>query len=135
MHLMFERETIDGGLGVVTSYTPRTEDQGFPGVMHGGLLALLLDEAMGWAMYADRVFAVTAKMEMRYRRPAELDGPLVVRARVLTRRGRRMEVEGVICDEAGDTLVEARGLFMQMDPESEARALATFGEQAETGSA
>ena len=29
---------------------PRPEDTGFPGIMHGGLLALLLDEAMGWAM-------------------------------------------------------------------------------------
>ena len=122
MHLVFERD----GDSVVTRYAPREDDQGFPGVMHGGLLALLLDEAMGWAMYADRVFAVTAKMETRYRRPVELGPALTVRARLVSRRGRRMEIEGSIRDEAGEVLVEAQGLFMQMDPESEASALATF---------
>jgi len=122
LHLVFERDGDD----LVAAYEPRGEDAGFPGMMHGGLATLLLDEAMGWAMYADRVFAVTAKMETRYRRPVELGPALIVRARLVSRRGRRMEIEGDIRDEAGDVLVEAKGLFMQMDPESEASALATF---------
>ena len=124
-HLAFEREGGD----VVTTYTPRREDQGFPGIVHGGLLTLLLDEAMGWAMYADRVFAVTAKMETRFRRRVDLDTPLVIRGRTVRERGRRVEVAAEILDDAGDPLVEASGLFLRMDPESEAAALAAFRDE------
>lgn len=124
-HLVFERD----GEEMVTRYEPKPEDQGFPGIMHGGLLALLLDEAMGWAMYADQVFAVTAKMEMRYRRPAGLDAPLTVRSRIERRRGRRIELVATVSDPDGATLVDAKGLFVRMPPEQEAEALATFRAQ------
>lgn len=125
LHLVFERD----GDEVVTAYEPRPEDQGFPGIMHGGLLALLLDEAMGWAMYADEVFAVTAKMETRYRRPAPLDGALGVRARIVRRRGRRIELVAAVRDSEGQALVEANGLFVRMAAEQEAEAFATFRAQ------
>jgi acyl-coenzyme A thioesterase PaaI-like protein len=121
-HLVFERE----GDGVVARYAPRPEDQGFPDVMHGGLLSLLLDEAMGWAMYADSVFAVTAKMEVRFRRAVGLDDPITARARIIRQRGRRIEVEAALTDDAGAVLVEATALFMRMSEADEARALASF---------
>ncbi len=122
-HLVFEREE-DGG--VVARYMPRREDQGFPEVMHGGLLALLLDEAMGWAMYADNVFAVTAKMEVRYRRAVGLEDSLTARARITRNRGRRIEVEATLTNDAGELLVESSALFMRMNADDEARALASF---------
>jgi acyl-CoA thioesterase FadM len=94
--------------------------------MHGGLIALLLDEAMGWAMYADHVFAVTARMETRYRRPVALDTELVVRSSVERRRGRRIELAATLAGAEGTLLVEASALFLRMDPATEARALASF---------
>lgn len=123
LHLVFEPD----GEGVATRYTPRPEDQGFPNVMHGGLLALLLDEAMFWAMYRDGIFAVTARMETRFRRPVALDAPLTVRACVQRRRGRRIEVQATVSGEAGETFAEASGLFVRLSSEQEAAALATFG--------
>src|SRR5262245_7645300 len=110
-HLVFERE----GDGVVARYTPRAEDQGFPEVMPCGLLARLLEEAMGWAMYADGVFAVTAKMEVRYRRAVGLDAALTARAHITSTRGRRIEVEATLTDDAGTVLVESSALFMRMN--------------------
>lgn len=122
MHLVFERD----GEGVMAWYVPRLEDQGFPHVMHGGLLALLLDEAMGWAMYADHIFAVTAKMETRYRKVVGVDAPLLARAHVVRQRGRRIEIEATISNAEGAVLVEASSLFLRMDDETEARALESF---------
>ena len=124
MHLVFERDEASDG--VIAWYVPRAEDQGFPHVMHGGLLALLLDEAMGWAMYADHIFAVTAKMETRYRRTVGVDAPVAARARVVRQRGRRIEIEASISNAAGEVLVEATSLFLRMDAETEARALESF---------
>jgi acyl-coenzyme A thioesterase PaaI-like protein len=124
MHLVFERDEATGG--VVTTYIPRREDTGFPDTMHGGLVTLLLDEAMGWAMYADHVFAVTAKIEARYRRPVGLNEPLLVRARIGRQRGRRIELEGTLAQLDGTLLVDANALFLRMDRDAEASAIASF---------
>lgn len=130
LRLHFERDAE----GVVAPYQPRREDQGFPGLVHGGLLSLLLDEAMGWAMYADEVFAVTARMETRFRQPVPLDQALVVRSRIVSRRGRRLEAEAELCDTpAGELLAEASGLFVRMSPDKERAALARFRETSEGG--
>lgn len=131
LHLRFER---DGAGGMVADYVPRPEDQGFPDMMHGGIATLILDEAMGWAMYADGVFAVTARMETRFRRPVPValpaDAALRVRSAVVRHRGRRIELRADLSAPDGAVLVEAAGLFLRMDPADEARALATFARTA-----
>lgn len=124
LHLKFEREAD----GVVCRYTPRESDQGFPGVIHGGILAALLDEAMAWALWArGRALGVTAKMETRYRRPVGLGGMLVVRGRIRAERGRRAEVEATIEAETGECLAEASGLFLRLAGEEEARVARALG--------
>jgi uncharacterized protein (TIGR00369 family) len=125
LHLHFERE---GEAGVTCRYEPREQDQGFPGVLHGGIVAALLDESMAWAMWAaDRALGVTAKMETRYRKRVGLGGPLIVHGRVVRMRGRRIEVEASVDDEDGMRLAEAEALFMRLAPEDEARMAAALG--------
>ena len=125
LHLRFQR---DGEGAVICRYEPKPEDQGFPGVMHGGILAALLDESMAWAMWAgDRALGVTAKMETRYRRTVGTSGTLVVRGRVVRMRGRRIEVEATVDDEAGERLAEATALFMRLAPEVEREMAEALG--------
>lgn len=125
LQLRFRR---DGAQGVVTSYLPKAEDQGFPGVLHGGILATLMDEAMAWSMYAaERVMGVTAKMEMKYRRQVPLDGALTVRGGITRIRGRRIEIGSSIEDASGGRLVEATALFLRLPPAEEAAVLASMG--------
>jgi len=119
LHMRFEP---DGERAVRSLYLPKPEDQGFPGVVHGGIVAALLDESMAWAMWAwDRALGVTAKMETRYRRSATLDGPLTVRARVEAVRGRRVEVRAHLEDAQGGLVAESSGVFMRFTPEEQAR--------------
>ncbi len=125
LQLRFRR---DGEAGVVTSYMPKAEDQGFPGVFHGGVLATLMDEAMAWSMYAaERVMGVTAKMEMKYRRQVPLDGELTVRSQITRTRGRRIEVEATIFDAEGQRLVESKALFLRLPPQEEAAVFDAMG--------
>jgi uncharacterized protein (TIGR00369 family) len=125
LQLRFRR---DGALGVVTSYRPKPEDQGFPGVFHGGVLAALMDEAMAWSMYAaERVMGVTAKMEMKYRRQVPLDGELTVRGRITRIRGRRIEVEATIFDAEEQRLVESNALFLRLPRQEEAAVFEQMG--------
>ena len=125
LHLRFSR---DGEAAVVCHYDPKPEDQGFPGVMHGGVLAALLDESMAWAMWAaHRALGVTAKMETRYRKTVGTQGTLTVRGRVVRMRGRRIEVEASVDDADGERLAEATALFMRLSPEVEQQMSEALG--------
>lgn len=121
MHIQFRVE----GERVIGQFRTRPEHQGFPGVAHGGVAAAVLDEAMGWAMYAASAWAVTAKMEVKYRRPLPLGQRFTVRGEVLRSRGRWLEAAAEILSESGEVMAEARGLFVRMSPE-QARKMQEF---------
>ena len=128
LHMRFELDP-DGPEGaVLCRYQPREADQGFPGVLHGGVLSTLMDEAMAWAMWAkSRALGVTAKMECRYRKPVVVGQPLVVHAVVTEERGRRMSVDAAIADPDGTVLVESSALFLRLPPAEEERVALALG--------
>jgi len=113
--------TIDG-LKVTGRFTPRKSHQGFPGVAHGGIAAAAMDEAMGWAMYAAGAWAMTARMQVKYRRPLRLGEEVIVSAETVRDRGRRLEATAQITTLNGEVICEADGLFLRM-PESESQKM------------
>ncbi|HVP05150.1 MAG TPA: PaaI family thioesterase [Dehalococcoidia bacterium] len=110
------------GLKVSGRFTPRKVHQGFPGVAHGGIAAAAMDEAMGWAMYAAGAWAMTVKMQVKYRRPLPLGEEVIVSAETIRDRGRRLEAVSRIETPAGEVLCEAEGLFLRM-PDEESRKM------------
>ena len=66
------------------SLTIGTHFQGWQGVVHGGIIASLLDEAAIYACRALSIEAVTAEMTVRYRKPVTVDSPLLLKAEVLS---------------------------------------------------
>lgn len=99
------------------TFVGHPDHQGYPGHLHGGVVAAVLDEAMGWAAYARGTFAMTARMSVRFRRPVPLGQPLTVTAQALRERGRAIEMRATLRDAAGDVLAEADGLFMRVTGE------------------
>ena len=104
-------------LGLTATFTPRPSHCGAPGLLHGGVAATCLDEAMaavGWAL--DRVHCVTATLELRYRRPVPVDGrALTVQAwRDRPEPRRRQRIHGRILLPDGKVAVEASGIFVQV---------------------
>jgi uncharacterized protein (TIGR00369 family) len=75
---------------------------GYDGLVHGGIVSTLLDEAMGWAILelAGR-YAVTRSLTVDFRRPVFIDRPLRVHARIAGE-----EEDGALRVEAG--VVDAR---------------------------
>jgi uncharacterized protein (TIGR00369 family) len=53
---------------------------GYPGLLHGGVIAALLDGAMTNCLFAHGLVAVTAELKVRYRHPVKADKPVVIRA-------------------------------------------------------
>jgi len=87
--------------------------QGGPGFVHGGLIAAALDEACGLLATWYRFPTVTARIFVRYRRPVPINTELLVRARLVDERGRRLHVEGELTD-GDDVLAEARAAFLHV---------------------
>lgn len=122
MHLKMR---VEDGRALV-DFKPSEIYQGFPGAMHGGILATILDEVMAWAIYAAGSWAVTAKMEIRYRDPGPLDGTLHGVGEVTRDRGgKTFEAEGRITADDGRIIAEATGLFMRV-PVEKMRNLEAF---------
>ena len=85
---------------------------GWRGVVHGGIVALVLDEAMAYAAGAHGFLGVTGDLKMRFRKEVGIDVPLVVRGNVKWHRRTVLGIEASVHDEAGTLLASAEGSFV-----------------------
>src|ERR1700730_17558212 len=76
MKLSFEQD--DERQRIVGRFRLGEEYQGGSGYLHGGIIALLLDEAMGKAARFHSEHAVTADLRVEYKRPIPTDSDIVV---------------------------------------------------------
>jgi uncharacterized protein (TIGR00369 family) len=90
--------------------------EGPPGHIHGGIIATLLDEAMGKVNKIHNLVAMTRHIDIDYLRPSPLGVPLTVTGRFVRRDGRKVFMEGEIRNAAGDLLVRGKALFVAIDP-------------------
>jgi uncharacterized protein (TIGR00369 family) len=100
------------GKEVEARYTVADRFHGAPGVVHGGIVATLLDEvSCALAVFVLDRHVVTGELTVRYERPVPVAREVVLRARVLDRsHPRYAEIGGEVCE--GDTLlVRSRGKF------------------------
>jgi acyl-coenzyme A thioesterase PaaI-like protein len=116
LHLNF----YETGPGEVTVYfTPPEQYQGYPGVLHGGIAASILDEAAGRTLmgaFPPR-FLFTAKLEVKYRQNIPVGKPLKIIGRAGRDRGRMAEAWSGIYNQAGELLAEANALLVDVpDP-------------------
>lgn len=96
-----------------------SEYQGYPGVVHGGILASILDEAGGRAdMDEPDRFMVTAQLNVRYRKPVPTETPLVVNGTAGGRRGRVSYAHSEILNLEGEVLAEAELVLVDI-PETQ----------------
>ncbi len=106
--------------GVVeTTYTVAEHFQGYPGVVHGGILASMMDEVMGRVFMGDNPprFMVTAELKIRYRRPVPTNQPLTLRGKAIHDHGRIARAEGTIHSADGTLLVEGEIVVANIPPE------------------
>jgi uncharacterized protein (TIGR00369 family) len=126
LHLSFH---VDTQTGTVTGdFTPRPEHIGFEGIIHGGVLATVLDEAMVWsATWAGgRRFCVCGELNVRYRQSVSVGLPIRVQAKVQAVRSRLIEVTGTLTDSAGTLYTSATGKYVPVPAAQNARFVATL---------
>ncbi len=86
--------------------------QGSNRILHGGIIALLLDEAMGKMNRFHNVRAVTAELSIEYLRPVPVDEEITVEAEEVSREGRNLMHRGEIRNTAGRVLARGKGRFV-----------------------
>lgn len=88
---------------------------GHDGIIHGGLLATVLDETLARTSFFNlpNQVGVTARLEIDYRKPVKADQVIVVETKLIEAKGRKVTVEGVMRNLAGETLVESRAIFVE----------------------
>ncbi len=115
MHLPFERDDV--ARRVRGTFRLGARYQGAPGMIHGGIIALVLDEALGKACRFYDVRAVTAELTVEYLRPVKVDQEIHVEGFAVERKDRNLFLAGEIRDAEGRPLARGRGRFVVVDPE------------------
>ena len=96
------------GKAVKSEFTPTELHQGWKGIIHGGILTALLDEAMAYVACFENVAGVTAAMEIRFRRPVSV-GQLIIITAWVSRKARRFaETEARLTLKDGSIIAEAK---------------------------
>ncbi|MGR7025901.1 PaaI family thioesterase [Geodermatophilus sp. URMC 62] len=100
--------------------------EGPPGLVHGGVVATLLDHVLARAVRAAGRGGLTATLTVRYRRPVRLGVPLLLSAEMGESSGRRTTATArLVAEDDPDTvLAEAEGLFVALRPERAASVFA-----------
>ncbi len=110
---------------VAALFTPREEHQGYPGRLHGGIAASVLDEVIGRAVNPEglsAVWGVTVELSVKYRKPIPLGQTLTAIGRITSRKGRFFEGSGEILLSDGTVALEAKGRYMELPLEKIARS-------------
>ena len=89
---------------------------GPPGHAHGGVIATILDEAMGKVNKLREVIAMTRSMEIEYLKPVPLRRPLRVESWELRVSGRRHINTAEILNGRGQVLARGKATFLAIDP-------------------
>lgn len=117
LRLRFEQD----GDGVRTAFRGRPEHQGFPGQVHGAVITALLDEVMSRVSLLEDRWTMTARIQVRFRRPVPLDQEVTAIGRKTRTRGGLWEARGSVRLPDGDVAAEASGTFVDVPEETLAR--------------
>lgn len=109
LHLRFA--TARAG-GVSLEWTPAKTLESFRGIIHGGIVTTVLDEAMSHAVVESHWKALTAEVRVRFRQSVRAGERLRVTARVVERRKRRILTEATMKTLAGEERAHAWGTFL-----------------------
>lgn len=97
----------------VAAFDPRREFQGWQGVLHGGIVTTLLDEAMAHLVMGNGIAGLTAKIEVRFRAPVPTDQRLTVEARFGSSKGKIVSTVADLKDASGSIVAEGTGTFVR----------------------
>lgn len=108
---------VSDGNGSVTAQKIFSEDfQGYPGIVHGGVISAVLDEAAGRSVVKEarpEIVLVTGKLSARFRMPVRLNELILIEGKFISQTGRIYQTKSWLKNKAGEILAEAEVILVQ----------------------
>ena len=108
--LRLQLQLVDGTL--TTEFTPREEHQGWPGIVHGGVIAAVLYEVLENLPYYRGDITMMESMETRFRRPAKTGEKVFAKSWLDDQSGRNMSVSATLTGEEGGLIAEGSAILV-----------------------
>jgi uncharacterized protein (TIGR00369 family) len=116
---------------VTAEFTAPEEYQGYPGILHGGVTATILDEAVGRAFMgidpANSNFMYTAELKIRYKQKVPIGQPLKIVGKQVKRMRWTGESKAYMYDKDGNLLVEATAILVDLPDKMTADTVEELG--------
>ena len=99
-----------------TELTVPDRFQGWNGIVHGGILAAILDEVMAWSLVGEDNWGLTARLTVEFKRPVEIGQPIRAEGWITRSRRRLVDTAAHIVDpRTGGVFVSATGVYVAAD--------------------
>ena len=102
---------------LIAIFKPKQEHQGYPGRLHGGIAAAILDETIGRNINMGRgedVWGVTLEFSIKYKKPIPLEEDIRVVTRLTEENKRIFKGEGEIVLADGTAAAEGKGKYLKL---------------------
>ncbi len=93
-------------------WTPSIKHEGFKGIIHGGILSAVIDEAMSKAIIFRQIEALTVDLNVRFHNYAVCGEKLNIKAWIIKKHKRKILTEGILLKEKGDKILHAMATFL-----------------------
>ena len=109
----------DGQEQVISNYTVSDAYQGYPGIVHGGILTSMLDEVVARVAFIGdpHKFMMSVKLEVKFRQPVPTETPLEIVGRIIKLRGRLGQAVGKVLLPDGTVAAESSMTLADMPAE------------------
>jgi uncharacterized protein (TIGR00369 family) len=108
MEFLFENDEV------TVKFTPKEEHQGWKNVIHGGILATLMDEAMARVIINSGYNVVTSSMDMRFLRPAKSGEEITITGKINRIDGKNIYAVSKILNGNNKTVASSRGTYVKI---------------------
>lgn len=98
---------------VSTRFLPKKEHEGWDGIVHGGIIATLLDEVLAWICKKNGLAALTARLSIRFRNPAKIGEEISAHAQITEIKGRAVKGKATVQSSDGKIVAEAEALLLR----------------------
>jgi acyl-coenzyme A thioesterase PaaI-like protein len=98
--------------GVAAKWIPGKAWESFHGIVHGGVISTVLDEAMSKAIIANGMEAFTVELRVRFKQKLHTGETVLVRGWMVQQQKRRITAEASLCSGSGQEHAHAWGVFL-----------------------
>lgn len=94
-----------------TEWVPTKEYEGFPGILHGGIISTIIDETMAKVIEHVGIFAFTVEMNVKFKDKTKTGEKLIAKAEFVEKRKKILYTKAKILNENGNVTAEGEGKY------------------------